>query len=114
MKKWTEAEEKYLKERWGKDIASKIGEKLNKSTDTVRMKALRMGLIKSEKDKKRNCRVCVFLGRLGSGEKYCDYMVLTGERRGCDVEECDKKMTRKEAPKELLKKINKRKELSLH
>ena len=41
-------------------------------------------------------------------------MVLMGERRGCDVEECDRRMTRKEAPKEVLKKINKRKELSLH
>ena len=36
--------------------------------------------------KRKLCRTCRY--RAGNGKRGCDFMYLTGQSRGCDVDEC--------------------------
>lgn len=37
--------------------------------------------------KRQRCKTCIYRAYQGRG---CDYILITGERRGCKPEECDK------------------------
>lgn len=37
--------------------------------------------------KRQRCKTCIYRAYHGRG---CDYILITGERRGCKPEECDK------------------------
>lgn len=37
------------------------------------------------------CKNCVFYTKY---DKACNYLYITGNRRNCDIKECDKRMTK--------------------
>lgn len=106
---WSKKEEEFLKENYDKMSAAKIGRILGKNENTIRAKASRLKISKEgPRNNMRNCKGCIFLGKFGSCY-CCDYILIKGERRGCDVSDCDKKLTKREAPKKIKDKIKKSK-----
>lgn len=49
----------------------------------------------------KHCNGCFYRRNLGStkGEKFCSYILLEKASRGCDVENCDKKIPGKQTRK---------------
>lgn len=46
----------------------------------------------------KGCKGCIYLGKLAPGcesQYCCDYFLITGQRRGCDPKNCERKLTGK-------------------
>ncbi|WP_302826779.1 hypothetical protein [Anaerofustis stercorihominis] len=107
--RWSEYEIKYLKENWGKMPTAKIAARLGRNDQQIRAKAYSMKLKRDTKKKNKyllqpSCRGCIFLSPI-SGGRFCNYIAIMGKPRGCSVLECDKRVTKSNAPKNILKKL---------
>ena len=110
-KEWSKSELDYLRRNYGRMTASQIGKILNKSEYAIRNAASKYKIARQvETNLLRNCSGCIFLGKLGSGENFCNYLCIMGERRDCEVLNCNKKLTKKEVDKAFLKKVKEAKE----
>lgn len=97
--RWTEEEIEFVKKNRDKMSRERIALKLNRSSSAVysMLQKLDSGLAeerKSRKQKKidevrprKQCKTCIYKTRQGRG---CDYILITGQRRGCSAENCDK------------------------
>ncbi len=99
-RKWTEKERKYVKENWGKIPTQVMAMKIDRTESAI--KNMARSITKSKVEEKRKsyeeqrrnaakkrqrCKTCIYRAYQGRG---CDYILITGERRGCKPEECDK------------------------
>ena len=99
-RKWTEKERKYVKENWGKIPTQVMAMKIDRTESAI--KSMAWSVTSSEVEEKRKsyeeqrrnaakkrqrCKTCIYRAYQGRG---CDYILITGERRGCKPEECDK------------------------
>lgn len=90
-RKWTEKERKYVKENWGKIPIQVMSLKIDRTESAI--KNMARSITKSKVEEKRKSyeeqrrKMCIYRAYHGRG---CDYILITGERRGCKPEECDK------------------------
>lgn len=111
MGRWSEIEIDFLKNNYGILSATEIGRRINKRESTVRAMASRLKISKqNEENLLKGCSGCIFLGRFGNGTNYCNYLCIMGKRRGCNIEDCTKKLTKKEVDEVFLKKVKEAKE----
>lgn len=81
---------------------NEIGERLNVSAAKAYYELGKLGLAKRGTTKtKKKCPSCIYRGD-AQGKNGCDYILITGHRRGCSVDECIKyeKGKRKQSKKE--------------
>lgn len=105
MGRWSEIEIDFLKNNYGILSATEIGRRINKRESTVRAMASRLKISKqNEENLLKGCSGCIFLGRFGNGSNYCNYLCIMGKRRGCDIKDCKKKLTKKEVDKAFFEK----------
>lgn len=108
---WSKSEIDFIRRNYGKMTATEIGKILNRSEHLIRNVASKYKITKQVKTNLlKDCSGCIFLGRLGSGENFCNYLCIMGERRDCEIANCNKKLTKKEVDKAFLKKVKEAKE----
>lgn len=100
-RKWTEKEREYVKENWEKIPTQVMAMKIDRTESAIKNMARSITKSKVEdkrkkatknngatlQKKRQQCKTCIYRAYQGRG---CDYILITGERRGCSPEKCDK------------------------
>ena len=54
----------------------------------------------------KQCNICYYRSYVGREISTCDYMLITGQRRNSDPENCDKFINKKDKPRRSFKYLN--------